>query len=410
MLKRMSLVRVICMVFGVLLWASGATASPVTINCFGTLPPALVEQFNKQNLDVKLVVELPQELTETAYQNAVRSGKYDLVLSMASPGYMDQWVQDGLFLSLNAYIKRDGINIKSFVGNLAEAMRLDNNLYDLPLRLMPYHVVYNRDLFDSKGVDCPRPGWTWDDFREMATRLTGKTPDSHGAVVPVDVWAVMAEQHANRIYEATLEEYASILAFTKSMVSDKSLSIDLPEEVNGGFVMVTNMGFETGKIAMQVTRYPPRIGDFPIGIAPLPAPKGQQSTTPVTVLSMGIPKAARHAAEAWRVIRFLTTPQASQLLADSGWLPAVNLNPHVLGLWATARIGSVPAGLESLAGINLSVAGRRFEQINTDFWYFLEGQANEFFRGRQSEDSVLQAIREEGRSANSRARAILSSR
>ena len=35
-------------------------------------------------------------------------------------------------------------------------------------------INYNRDLFDKAGVDYPKEGWTWDDFREVAKKLTVK--------------------------------------------------------------------------------------------------------------------------------------------------------------------------------------------------------------------------------------------
>ena len=33
-------------------------------------------------------------------------------------------------------------------------------------------INYNRDLFDEAGVDYPKEGWTWDEFREVAKKLT----------------------------------------------------------------------------------------------------------------------------------------------------------------------------------------------------------------------------------------------
>ena len=41
-------------------------------------------------------------------------------------------------------------------------------------------INYNRDLFDVAGMAYPKSGWTWDEFREVAKKLTVK--DSAGNV------------------------------------------------------------------------------------------------------------------------------------------------------------------------------------------------------------------------------------
>ena len=35
-------------------------------------------------------------------------------------------------------------------------------------------INYNRDLFDKAGITYPTTGWTWDEFREVAKKLTIK--------------------------------------------------------------------------------------------------------------------------------------------------------------------------------------------------------------------------------------------
>lgn len=47
-------------------------------------------------------------------------------------------------------------------------------LYGVPADVIPLVIEYNKGLFDAAELDYPSPGWSWDDFLDMAIALTNR--------------------------------------------------------------------------------------------------------------------------------------------------------------------------------------------------------------------------------------------
>jgi multiple sugar transport system substrate-binding protein len=67
-----------------------------------------------------------------------------------------------------------------FAPALFEDCKYKGKTYFVPTSWNNIMINYNRDLFDKAGMPYPKPGWTWDDFREVAKKLTVK--DASGNV------------------------------------------------------------------------------------------------------------------------------------------------------------------------------------------------------------------------------------
>jgi multiple sugar transport system substrate-binding protein len=55
-----------------------------------------------------------------------------------------------------------------------DAVTIDGRVRALPALIDSMAIVYNRRLFERAGVPAPRAGWTWDDYRATAKRLTDR--------------------------------------------------------------------------------------------------------------------------------------------------------------------------------------------------------------------------------------------
>ena len=74
------------------------------------------------------------------------------------------------------------INPDTFYPGVLASAEYDCKYYGVPWIANPLIVYYNRDLFREAGVDFPDPlgGWTWDEFIDVASKLTVKKTDSNG--------------------------------------------------------------------------------------------------------------------------------------------------------------------------------------------------------------------------------------
>lgn len=77
----------------------------------------------------------------------------------------------GLFIPLDDYIAENP-GYSDFAPSLFEQSSYEGKTYFVPIGWNNIMINYNRALFRDAGVDNPQPGWTWEDFRETAKKLT----------------------------------------------------------------------------------------------------------------------------------------------------------------------------------------------------------------------------------------------
>jgi multiple sugar transport system substrate-binding protein len=86
----------------------------------------------------------------------------------------------GLFLPLNDFVSANS-GFSDFAPTLFEQASYKGEINYIPISWNNIMINYNRDLFDKAGVAYPKDGkWTWDEFREVAKKLTVK--DASGTV------------------------------------------------------------------------------------------------------------------------------------------------------------------------------------------------------------------------------------
>src|SRR3712207_5336373 len=71
----------------------------------------------------------------------------------------------GLFLPLDDYIAQNP-SYSDFAPSLFEQSAYEGKTYFVPIGWNNIMINYNRKLFRDAGVEYPKPGWTWDDFRD----------------------------------------------------------------------------------------------------------------------------------------------------------------------------------------------------------------------------------------------------
>ena len=77
-------------------------------------------------------------------------------------------------LSLEAFLEADQAFRKDdFYPQLVAQFTEQGQLWGLPADVTPFVIEYNKDLFDAAGLAYPTPDWTWEEFLEMATALSG---------------------------------------------------------------------------------------------------------------------------------------------------------------------------------------------------------------------------------------------
>ncbi|HEX2294284.1 MAG TPA: sugar ABC transporter substrate-binding protein [Actinomycetota bacterium] len=67
----------------------------------------------------------------------------------------------------------DGVDLDAYYEPPLEAFTYDGALQCFPQNISSLVVYYNRDLFRDAGLERPKAGWSWEEFRDTAAALTG---------------------------------------------------------------------------------------------------------------------------------------------------------------------------------------------------------------------------------------------
>jgi len=189
-----------------------------------------------------------------------------------SPGLL----KEGLLLPLDPLVQQSGVELGAYGPGL-DALRYEGKLYEIPYLLNPNLVLYNPKLFAAAGVEVPKAGWTWEEFRETARRLTqperipstwGFALKSPNSFLSIYMGARGADGTGGYVNEARMKE---ALSFIGSMVQDGSMP-----KVERGAASSPACGdglFASGMAAMTIESVCAiGLGGYPEGVAALPMP------------------------------------------------------------------------------------------------------------------------------------------
>ncbi|MBW4083219.1 ABC transporter substrate-binding protein [Paenibacillus sp. S150] len=98
----------------------------------------------------------------------------------------------GVVEPLNSFFEQENLKPEDEYSKL---IKLDGNIYGLLVSSTQWFTIFNREHLEKAGLQLPEMGWTWDDFREYAKKLT---MDGHYGT-----------------YFHTWGEYANIIAYTE---------------------------------------------------------------------------------------------------------------------------------------------------------------------------------------------------
>lgn len=142
-----------------------------------------IARFNKNYPNVKVEVSIDPIATGwgdyvTKVYSQFNSGNAQDVYGTAIETFQ-AFASRGLFVPLDDYVKANA-GFSDFARSLFEQSSYKGNIYYVPIGWNNIMINYNRDLFDKAGVEYPKQDWTWDQFREVAKKLTIK--DASGNV------------------------------------------------------------------------------------------------------------------------------------------------------------------------------------------------------------------------------------
>ncbi|MBC8079064.1 MAG: sugar ABC transporter substrate-binding protein [Gorillibacterium sp.] len=274
-------------------------------------------------------------------------------------------VNKEITLDLGPYIEKNKVDFGP-AQQLTEQSKINGKTYALHGRKSWWGLFYNKDLFDQANVTYPTNDTTWEQFREMAVKLTDRSKQVYGTFQ--DTWTVstsmLAVQQGKGISNLTLEDpLLQSLTFWKSLwVDDKVIKpwADIVISKTWGVPE-----FESGKVAMMVT------GDWMLSgvnadvkagkvkmnydvVAP-PHSEGVKAGTTWSMPTSHIVYAkSKHPDEAFKFILFMCNSEAgAKIWAEHNFVPVYS-TPESQSIYSNL-IGSTPEHLKDFLAMMSSV-------------------------------------------------------
>ena len=255
-----------------------------------------------------------------------------------------QWQASGFAAPLTDYI--GSYDMSGFVG-IEKNYAIDGVQYGIPFRSDFWVLFYNKDLFDAAGVDYPTNDMTWDQYAELAKKLTDKEKDIYGThyhtwLSTVANWAVCGTD-----YTLADGNYDNLLYFYKLYqdLEDYGACMSFADLKASG--LKYGAAFENGNIAMmpmgywQVSTF---INDIKAGTASLnwgivavPHAEGVAAGSSFGNMTGVMMNAKSEKKDlAWEYMSWLCGPEGAKATASVGARPA----------WVSEEIAEAMASVE----------------------------------------------------------------
>jgi multiple sugar transport system substrate-binding protein len=264
---------------------------------------------------------------------AINSGTPpDAVLSF-SPNNTGKFCSSGAWLSLNDYIAKDHVDLGVFPKVALDYSGYKGNQCALPALADAYGLYYNKAMFAKAGIAAPPT--TLSELFADAKKLTVRNADGTIKVAGFVPWNTYYEMLADPLrlaYDApwfdasgkplmgTDPRWAAFLRYQKQFVDWYGVK-NLQRFVAGkGDEFSAQNDFEKGRVAMlydgewRDAFIKDEAPALQYGAAPFPAADDAPQQFGAGTIAgdiVGIPRGSKHPAEAWLLIKYLTTDTAA---------------------------------------------------------------------------------------------------
>ncbi len=294
----------------------------------------MVQQYNATHPEVKIVnvnqggyAEIQQKMLA-----AVAAGNPP-VISMMDYKNVPYYAQAGVLEPLNDYETAE--DVEDFIPGLLADLTVDGKLYGLPFNRSTQGVYYNKELFQTAGLDPEKPPETWDELLEYSQAIQKLGDDYYGIYATGNMqWFFEAYvyQAGGEFSDADCnftfnDEYGQQAAqYLQDLVYKYNVAL-IPSVLTGTFDQ-KQIEFVNGKVGMtrDSTALNSYIGssvDFDWGFAMLPAgPAGRFVTSGGANLVVSAKASPEEKQAAWDFIRWLTNTENSAAFSmANGYLP-----------------------------------------------------------------------------------------
>ncbi|MCM3291396.1 extracellular solute-binding protein [Paenibacillus sp. MER 180] len=309
---------------------------------------AMLREFEAANPGIKVehVVLVPGNSLEMLKKLdfLISSGDEVDVVQLPSTSAVVERAVRSAFTPLNEFYDKEGLKAED---EYYVNPQIDGKYYGMPYTSGYTYVMLNKNALDEAGLPVPKFGWTWDDYRDYAKKLTkGEGVDKRYGTY-FHTWELYMNAPAQTVMKDPFRyddgstilsdpTYPYFFQLRKDMENvDKSAKpyadvlaskLNYRSEFFGGSAAMIMSGSFTIPDPGNLEQYP---HDFVTAFAPVPLPpknalpkdyEGGKYFVGSSQLAMG--STTKHKEESYKLMRFMSTDDSANRQEFSGWKKA----------------------------------------------------------------------------------------
>ena len=330
---------------------------------------AVIDAYEEENPDVEIKVI---DTSADEYNNSL-----GISLSAAQPDPDVIWVKDmgsmlqmadkEQLLPIDDFIEEDNLDLSIYKG-AAEQLMYNGKSYSLPYRNDWYVLYYNKDLFDAAEVEYPSNDMTWEEYYDLAAKMTSgegssKVYGSHNHTwqALVTNWAVQDGKHTvvEKDYSFMKPWYEQGLSlqdggYIQDYSTLKTANIHYSSVFKNQQCAMMPMG--TWFIAIMMQSQEEGETDFNWGIATIPHPEDTEAGYTVGALTpIAISAFTDQPDLAWDFVKFASSEKATEILAEQGVFTGIPSEAAFRTIASAERFPEGESNVEALNYTNYSL-------------------------------------------------------
>lgn len=277
----------------------------------------ILNEFELENPDIKVdFLHIPQNYFQKLHLLFASNTSPDVLF--VNNQYLPIYANAGLLEDLTDY--SEFFNFDDYYKKSLDSLSWDGKLYAIPRDISNLVIFYNKDIFKKYNVSYPKSGWNYDEFVEIAKKLTHK-PEIYGISFEEEPLFYLPYLMSFGLDDVPVfEDKNTQLGLKKySDLRTKYNVAPLKQEIASATMAQM---FLQGKLAMHVSgrwlvpKYREE-ANFDWDIVEFP--KGTSgSIVPMDSSGWAISKNSKHKKESAKLIQFLSSKNCSEKFTQSG--------------------------------------------------------------------------------------------
>lgn len=324
---------------------------------------AVIDAYEEKNANVEIkIIDTSADEYNNSLGISLSAAQADPdVIWVKDMGSMLQMADKEQLLALDDYIAKDNLDLSVYKG-AAEQLMYNGKSYSLPYRNDWYVLYYNKDLFDAANVEYPTNDMTWEEYYELAAKMTSgegseKVYGSHNHTwqALVTNWAVQDGKNTvvEKDYSFMKSWYEDALAlqdngYIQDYSTLKTANIHYSSVFKNQQCAMMPMG--TWFIATMMQSQEEGETDFNWGVATLPHSKDTEAGYTVGALTpIAISAFTDQADLAWDFVKFASSEEAAEILAKQGVFTGIPSDAALQTIASAERFPEGESNVEALS-------------------------------------------------------------